>query len=452
MAQGKEKKIFLARKNDLKRYRSAIDQIISKPVAVLAGNLNPVVQKMLKKRKAILGLTKKHETPFYIFDQKELENSIQSFTTAFNETSLDFEFYYAVKVNHHPYIIKNVLKNNFGLDVSSGRELEIALENKAKKILFTGPGKTSEELSLVLKNNQLVTVNLDSFDELVRLSSLVKKYKKPIKAGIRIFTNQQQAWNKFGIPLKDLKKFWQKTKKYPLLKLQGIHFHNSWNPDASSYVNSLSDLAKYLKNNFSQAELAAVNFIDIGGGFRPFQSEGYFPESLPQGELLKVAANYLGESPKFTNRYFITQALPIQTYAKDIISGIKKHLKPIINCKIYLEPGRIICNNAFHVVFKILDLKGKNQAIADAGIYNLIGWERFEYDYFPLINLTHPALREIRHTIFGSLCMPQDNWGNYCYAAKISKNDIILVPYQGALTYSIAQNFIKPIPPVYILK
>jgi diaminopimelate decarboxylase len=82
----------------------------------------------------------------------------------------------------------------------------------------------------------------------------------------------------------------------------------------------------------------------------------------------------------------------------------------------------------------------------------MLGWERFEHDYFPVINLTHPsAENEIRFRLYGPLCMPQDMWGYYIYAHTVEEGDLILVPYQGALTFSLAQSFIKPIPPVVVM-
>jgi diaminopimelate decarboxylase len=449
MSQFTRKKILLAGKDDLKRYSLALKEILSQKVDVLTGSLKPVVDKILAKRTAILNLAKKYPTPFYLFDPKELQQSLDSYQNAFRHYLPKSSFYYALKVNYHPLVIEKVLKNGFGLDVSSGQELKIALKNRAKKIIFTGPGKTKEELSLALKYREKVTLNIDSFDELARLNALLNHSSKTIRAGIRVWPKNEASWNKFGIPLADLKKFWNLAKKQPKLKLEGLHFHQSWNYDATANLNFQKELSVYLKNNFSSADRSQIKFIDFGGGQRPQRLEGYFPEHYPQGELIRLAADYLDKKPKFSYRYFITDSATLEDQAKSISSGIKKNLQPLVDCEYYFEPGRIICNNSLHIVLKIMDLK-KDFAIADGGI-NIVGWERFEFDYFPLIDLTHPSQKEIEFKIFGSLCMPQDCWGNYCYASKVKINDVILVPYQGALTYSIAQNFIKPIPKTYTL-
>ena len=61
--------------------------------------------------------------------------------------------------------------------------------------------------------------------------------------------------------------------------------------------------------------------------------------------------------------------------------------------------------------------------------------------------------REIPFMLYGSLCTPEDIWSYYLYTASDPKEgDIVLVPFQGAYTYTLAQEFIKEIPPVLDLK
>ena len=445
------KNLSLISDKDLKVTYQRINKILGQKYRGLNTDLSPLVKELLTKKNKILKLTKKYQTPFYLLDEQELKESIGTFSQAFNQFLPGCESYYAMKVNHHPYIIKTVLKRGFGLDVSSERELKIALSYGAKKIVFTGPAKEIAGLDLAVRNNKKVIVNIDSFQELVRLAAVTKKRKQEVRAGVRIFCHHYGPWNKFGIPLSDLKKFWLQAKRYPLIKLGGLHFHVSWNKDVLPYQESMAEIARYLKNNFSLAQRQQIKFFDFGGGFRPYQSEGYYPWHTPQGQLIKAANDYFGKETKFKPRYLIIEAATISEYAKGIASAINKYLKPLLQCTYITEPGRIICNNAMHIVLKITDIKDNNIVIADGGT-NIVGWERFEYDYFPLINLSHPSLKEIDCLIYGSLCLPQDFWGYYCYAKKINEGDIILVPYQGGLTYSIAQNFIRPIPESYLLK
>ena len=100
-----------------------------------------------------------------------------------------------------------------------------------------------------------------------------------------------------------------------------------------------------------------------------------------------------------------------------------------------------------HILLKVTDIKSPKKIITDGGI-NIIGWERFEEYYAPVLNLTHPSTTEIPCTIFGSLCTPDDIWGYSCFASRMEIDDILLIPYQGAYTYTFRQEFIKSLPNV----
>ena len=89
--------------------------------------------------------------------------------------------------------------------------------------------------------------------------------------------------------------------------------------------------------------------------------------------------------------------------------------------------------------------KSSEVVITDGGT-NAIGWERFETDYFPVINLSRPDVRERECLVAGSLCTPHDLWGYSYFGEDIQRGDILLIPNQGAYTYSLRQEFIKPLP------
>jgi diaminopimelate decarboxylase len=103
-----------------------------------------------------------------------------------------------------------------------------------------------------------------------------------------------------------------------------------------------------------------------------------------------------------------------------------------------------------HIVLSVVDIKDETNVILGGGV-NMVGWQRFEYEYFPLINISSPSKKEIKCNMWGHLCTTWDIWGYFCYSGKFKKGDIIVVPNQGALTYSLAQNFIYSIPQVYKL-
>jgi diaminopimelate decarboxylase len=415
----------------------------------VSGRLLSVVREIMKKRQAILDLAKTRHTPFYLFDRKELQKNILEFKSEFHKHIHNYHAYYAVKSNHYPGVLKEVVKNGLGLDVSSGRELQLALATKAKHIIFSGPGKTPEELKLAIKHRHKVIIQMDSFGELERLGNLLKKGEK-ISVGIRVHTKLHGSWRKFGIDLKELARFWQLAKKYPRIKLEGIQCHMSLNETEKPYHDLIKILGKYLRYNFSKEQLAEIKFIDLGGGFMPRLVDGYYPWDMPQGDVIKSAADFYHQNPNFTAKYYINMPATLKDYVETISWSIKRYLKPLVNCQYFFEPGRIISTKAMHLVMKVVDVKDDDMVILDGGI-NMAGWEYYQTNYYPVINLTHPAQKEIKVLLQGTLCLPEDFWGYYCYAKSMKENDIIIIPNQGAYTYAWAQDFIKPIPKVYNL-
>ncbi len=416
--------------------------------------LTPVYQDALAKKNKIFKLLKSKKTPFYLFDTEALDTSIDSFLEGFSK-NITGRPYYAVKSNYHPYILKRVVEKGMGLDVSSGRELKLAIKAKAKYIVFSGPGKTDDELKLALKYRTRVIVHVDNFNELRRLAAICKKAKKKITIGVRFFT-QYHLGNKFGIPLDDLHEFWSEAKKYPYIDLQGLQSHFSWSKDSEKYGKMIKLLADFLQKNFTKEEQDEVHFIDLGGGYYPKQIDGVYPwtgrypSHVNAGTFSKLANTEFGVKTNFSEKYYVVDSKTPEEYAHLIGTAVKEHLGFLKNCVYYAEPGRIICYSSMHIVLKIVDIKKYSVAITDGGL-NAMGWEFGEHYYMPIINLTHPSAEEIPFDLYGSLCTPRDIWGHYCFAEKMENDDILIVPNQGAYRYTNAQEFIKEIPPVYVL-
>ena len=399
----------------------------------MIGNISNRVSAILQKKSAFIKLARQYPSPFYIFDQKEFDIAIDSFAKTFNSRIPRLQIFYAMKSNPHPLLLMRIVKKGHNIDASSGREVLIALKQKPKTILFTGPAKTADDLQLALKHRDKVILNIDSFTELGRIGRLTKKKKLTIRAGVRIFTAQHGDWSKFGIPLKELKKFWKEAEKYPLVALQGIQIHMSWSMNAKPYVIAIKEISEYLRKHFSQSELETIKFFDIGGGFVPYMMEGVYDKE-----------------PNPTRQYRFEATKTLETYADGIAGAIKKHLNPYLNCDIYVEPGRILSTYAMHILLTVNDVKAPNKVIADGGI-NMVGWEKYEIDYCPVINLTHPALKEMAGTVYGSLCTPDDIWAYRVFAKMIKEGDLLLLPHQGAYTFAYKQEFIKPLPKVVTL-
>lgn len=427
-----------------------LEQLLQEPVDEITHPLRGLVSEIYAKRDKFLKLSEKYQTPFYVYDGEHHIQTLMNFKNSFLKFIPEVECFYAMKLNHHPYLIRAAVKQGYGLDVASSRELKIALKFKPKKILYFSPGKRKSDIEEAVKHNQIVTINVDSIAELEKIGQITDAKAKPIHIGVRIHTPAQGGWTKYGISIDHLKNFYKASLRYKYVVFEGIHFHTSRNVNADSQVQAIKELATYLKNHFERAELKCIKYIDFGGGFELPESEGYFPAEIPQGKLLKMLLAESEFRSAIPEKYFIRRAATFEAYAEAIGSAINKYLKPLVTCQFYTEPGRALCSNSMHIITRIADIKDNKAAIADSGV-NLVGWQRFEHEYFPIINMTHFSDQEIEFKIYGNLCTPWDIWGNYCYASSFEENDVLVIPNQGALTYSLAQNFINPIAKVYKL-
>ena len=432
---------------NLSTIKKDFNTILKEDTAYIKGDLKHLAKYFFKRQDKFIRLAKENKSPFYIFDQKEFDIAINNFAKTFTRYIPRLKIYYAMKSNPHPYLLTRIVKVGHNIDVSSGRELAIAAKLKPRSILFTGPGKTEDELQLALKHTDRVILNIDSFTELSRIGRLAAKHKRKISAGIRIFTPLHGLWSKFGIPLNDLSTFWKEAQKYPYIDLQGIQVHMSWSDNAEPYIKVIKEISKYLMLNFSKTHRASIKFLDLGGGFMPYKTEGIHPWSTKQGAVINAIAKASNKQIDFSDSYYFEKTATLEEYAKSISNAVNTYIAPNLSCDIFVEPGRILSSYAMHILLKVADVKSTKKIITDGGI-NIIGWEKFEEYYAPVLNLTHPSTTEIPCTIFGSLCTPDDIWGYSCFASKMETDDILLIPYQGAYTYTFRQEFIKSLPNV----
>jgi len=406
-----------------------VEQILQEPNCPLPeAVVRAYVSGFVRRRAEFLSLADRHGSPLYVFDESALRCRARTFRRAFERVFPLVSCYFAVKSNNHPLVAATVLGEGFGLDVSSGVELEAALAVGANDIVFSGPGKTPAELTLALEHADRVTVLIDSFGELHRLAEIARERQTPIRVGVRI-TPPSGAWQKFGVRLERLRSFWEEAEQLGSVHLCGLQFHTSWNHNPARQIETIEAIDREIRR-WPRRLRAQITFLDIGGGFWP-----------PQGEWLLDAA---GGGRR------LVPAEPINAFARQLAESFQESILEASTLRICLEPGRWISNDAMHLLVTVVDKKEDGLAIVDAGT-NAIGWERFESDYAPLINLSRPALAEKVCHVLGSLCTPHDVWGNAYWGEDLVPGNVLLVPDQGAYTYSLRQQFIKQPPSVVSL-
>ena len=125
----------------------------------------------------VRNLAKKYKTPLYCYSYKRLRENIINFKKSFK--NLNPIICFAVKANTNLKLLKEINKLNLGADVVSVGELIKALKAgiKPKKIVFSGVGKTSEELSFAI-DKKILLINTESKSEIFEIEKLAKQKKK----------------------------------------------------------------------------------------------------------------------------------------------------------------------------------------------------------------------------------------------------------------------------------
>src|SRR5580765_1871250 len=133
----------------------------------------------------LASLAKSVGTPFYCYSTATLTRHYRVFADAFgNVPSL---VCYAVKANSNQAVIATLAKLGAGADVVSGGELKRALAAgvPAQKIMFSGVGKTADELAAAVDAN-ILCVNVESEPELELLSSIAVSKGRSAHVSLRV--------------------------------------------------------------------------------------------------------------------------------------------------------------------------------------------------------------------------------------------------------------------------
>lgn len=358
---------------------------------------------------SVLAIAKAVGTPFYCYSTATLTRHYNVFSKAFSE--LDAQVCFAIKANSNQAVIATLARLGAGADVVSGGELRRALQAgvPASKILFSGVGKTSEEMDYALAAG-IHCFNVESLPELEALSAraVATGHTAPISLRInpdvdakthkKISTGKSE--NKFGIAWKDARAAYAKAATLPGLKITGIDMHiGSQITELQPFDDAIALLVEL--TNTLREDGHPIEHVDVGGGLGvPYRNDNT-PPPLPDA------------------------------YAQ----VVNRHLKPL-GLKVMFEPGRLIAGNAGILVSQVIFLKegdAKNFLIVDAAMNDLI--RPTLYDAFHEINpVVEPAADAPRIVadIVGPVCETGDYLGLDRDLPKLATGDLIYVSTAGA--------------------
>ena len=145
-------------------------------------------EKLFIENTSVLSIINKNKTPFYLYSENQIKENYLNFAKVFK--NINPLICFAAKANTNLTIMKILGKLGSGADVVSSGELLKALKAgiKPNKIVFSGVGKTEEELKLAIKK-RILLINVESESEAILINEIGKKINKIISIGFRINPN-----------------------------------------------------------------------------------------------------------------------------------------------------------------------------------------------------------------------------------------------------------------------
>ena len=376
-------------------------------------NLRYVGNNLFVEKLSIKNILKKNKTPFYIYSESQIAFNFLKFANTFKKT--DPLICFAAKSNSNLNILRVLGKLGAGADVVSGGELLKALKAgiRPNKIVFSGVGKTEEELKIAI-NKKILLINCESESEAKLVNNLSKKLRKKVSIGFRLNPNVDakthknistgKAENKFGLSIKNFKVFLKTVKTFKNVRLEALSVHIGSqilnDTPFRKTLNVMSKLIKELKLN--------LKYVDLGGGF---------------------GINYTDKE----------KPINLSKYSKLVHNFSKK-----LNCKIIFEPGRSIIGNTGLLISKIQFIKkgaNKNFIILDAGMNDFMRPALYEA-FHKIIPISKKSSRMKGKIEFvGPICETTCKFGVYKNYPKINENEFVAITNVGAYGSSLSSNY-----------
>ena len=216
-------------------------------------------------------ISKKYGTPTYCYSYDKIKNNIINFKNYFR--TINPLICFSIKSNNNLYILKEIKKLGLGADVVSQGELMKALKAgiNTKKIVFSGVGKTADELKYAIDKNILL-INAESESEVDQIEKIAIRKNKIVNIGLRLNPNTDAKTirkistgkneNKFGLTKQKFLELVKKCKKSKFLNLKCLSVHiGSQITSHTPYANMLKVISNIInKSNYQ------FDFVDLGGG------------------------------------------------------------------------------------------------------------------------------------------------------------------------------------------
>lgn len=359
------------------------------------------------------------ETPFYYYDQKLLQATLDTITSEAAKYE-GFKVHYAVKACVDQTVLGVINASGIGCDCVSGGEVERCLMSgfAPSKIVFAGVGKADWEINLALDAN-IACFNVESVPELEVIDELARAKGKVANIALRVNPNVDAhthkyittglSENKFGISMEMLEDVVAKAKTLKNVNLIGLHFHIGSQLLEFEPFQMLCSRINDLQDKF---EALGVQFktINVGGG---------------------LGVDYVNPDEN-----------PIPDFAT-YFATYNKYLKLRPGQELHFELGRAVVAQCGSLISRVLYVKeglNKKFVILDAGMSDLIRPALYQAHH-NIENITASTSETDTYDVVGPICESSDCFGTDEVLPKTKRGDLVALRTAGAYGQIMASNY-----------
>lgn len=355
-------------------------------------------------------------TPCYVYSRAALEQNFQAYEDAL--TDLPHLTCFAVKSNSNLAVLDVLARRGAGFDIVSGGELArvLAAGGQAERIIFSGLGKTEQEITQALQAG-ILCFNVESEPELDRINAvgarlgmiaqISLRVNPDVDAGTHPYISTGLKENKFGIDIAHALSVYQRAASMPNIRITGIDCHiGSQLTSIDPYLDAV-DRVLMLVDRLADAGIILEHF-DIGGG---------------------LGVVYNNENPPAP---------------RTLINAVKAKLANR-NLALILEPGRSVSANAGLMLTRVEFLKHtahKHFAIVDGAMNDLLrpalygAWQ----EIVPVSVNNQDHCEEHLYDVVGPVCESGDFLGKE-RVLRIAAGDLLAVKSAGAYGFVMSSNY-----------
>ncbi|WP_428851846.1 diaminopimelate decarboxylase [Imbroritus primus] len=356
-------------------------------------------------------------TPTYVYSRAALTTAYQAYAAAC--TGRRARVQYAMKANSNLAVLQLFASLGAGFDLVSGGELQrvIAAGGDPRKCVFSGVGKSAEEMRLALTHD-VMCFNVESIPELHRLNDVAAGCGRRARVSLRVnpdvdakthpYISTGLKGNKFGVAFDDVLETYRTAASLPHLDVTGIDCHiGSQITEVSPYLDAIDKVLEVVEA--LEAEGIMLQHIDVGGG---------------------LGITYDDETPP-----------DITVFATTLLDHIAARGHG--HREVLFEPGRSLVGNAGVLLTRVEFLKpgaAKNFCIVDAAMNDLARPAMYEayHGITPVVER-----RDTPATVWdvvGPVCESGD-WLGRDRMLAVREGDLLAILSAGAYGFVMSSNY-----------